>query len=38
MIPVEQAQTVRVDGHAPARAAEPTSWQQVKLFLGELFA
>lgn len=38
MIPAEEARTIQVAGHVPATEAEPTRWQQVKLFLGELFA
>ena len=38
MIPVEEARTIQVAGRVPAVEAEPTRWQQVKMFLGELFA
>ena len=38
MVPAEQLQTVTINGRIPAQAAEPTFWEGVQQFFGELFA
>ena len=38
MIPAEEAAVIRVAGRVPAAATEPTRWERLQLFLGELFA
>ena len=38
MIPIEEAQTIQVDTSVPARAAEPTRWERLQLFMSELLA
>lgn len=38
MIPAVEARTIQVAGRVPAAESEPTRWEQVKMFLGELFA
>ena len=38
MIPVEQAQVIRISGRTPAPQQEMTFRQRVEMFLGELFA
>lgn len=38
MIPAEEAAVIQVAGRVPAAATEPTRWERLQLFLGELFA
>ena len=38
MIPISEAQTIQVDTSVPARAAEPTRWERLQLFMSGLFA
>ena len=38
MIPTAEAQTIQVAASVPARAAEPTRWERLQLFMSELFA
>ena len=38
MIPLEEARTIQVAGRVPVAEAEPTRWEQIEMFLGELFA
>ena len=38
MVPADQAQTMNISGVVPAEPAEPTFWENVELFFGELFA
>ena len=37
MIPVEEAQTLKVSGVVPAHETEPTRWERLGLFLSGLF-
>ena len=38
MIPAEEAKVIQVAGRVPAAEAEPTRWERMQMFLGELFA
>ena len=38
MIPAEEAQILQISGTIPAEAAEPTTWETIRLFFRELFA
>ena len=38
MIPAVEAQTMLISGKMPAQPAEPTFWENVRAFFGELFA
>lgn len=38
MIPAEEAQILQISGAIPAEAAEPTTWETIRLFFRELFA
>ena len=38
MIPIGEAQTIEIAASIPARAAEPTRWERLQLFMSELFA
>ena len=38
MIPMEEAQTVKISTAVPAHEAEPTRWERLQLFMSELFA
>ena len=38
MIPMEEAQTVKISAAVPAYEAEPTRWERLQLFMSELFA
>ena len=38
MVPAEDAQIMQISGRVPAEAADPTLWDEIKFFFGELFA
>ena len=38
MVPADQAISMEISGVIPAEPAEPTFWENVQLFFGELFA